>query len=135
MARLPTAAVATAIVCGIVFGPSVALAHGGAMSAGFGRGGFVVRPIGLRPSPIRRAFLHHRFHFNPARGEAGVGSAGGTVFGPLYAVPTEPASDGDGFYQPPPPAWRECISETRMVPATTHRGLTPVSITRCWRRN
>ena len=125
------AVVAAAFLCAVQLGPSPALAHGGgAMAGAFPRGGyFFSRATAVRPFRMRHALRGHRLRHAP--GGTGAGAA---VFGPLYVPADEPPGYGERFNEPRPPVWRECFSQTRMVPSSAHPGFTPVAVTRCWRR-
>jgi hypothetical protein len=104
------------------------------MAGGFVRGGLPMRAFVVNPFRLQHGFQAHRFHFRRAWGTWGAWG-GGAVFGPPGFATDDPTGSVEDPYRPLPPVWRECISQTRMVPSSEHAGLTPVVVTRCWRRN
>lgn len=128
MVKLAGAALAAVVLCAAALAPSHAAARAGA--AGFFRGVLpanvaALRAAGVRPFLLRRAFRSHHAHHHHAAGAP-------VVFGPAFVLADAPPADS---YGPRPPAWRECIAETTLVPSVARGGFVPVAVTRCWRRN
>ncbi len=128
--RIPRAAFAAALLGAVALLPEVAAARG-AGSGGFFRGVVPAQPVALGALRARAGFRTHRFRLHHHNGQPGEP----VVIGPPLVTAAGPPSYGDDPYAARPPVWRECISQTEMVPSSARGGFTAVRVTRCWRRN